>query len=72
MSAILMQESKEGMQALISFMSMSLKDQELRYLQMEKHAYAVVRALKIFKFYILNSHLVIYVPDSAVKSILTP
>lgn len=31
MSTILMQENKESIQALISFMSMPLKNQELRY-----------------------------------------
>jgi hypothetical protein len=31
MSAILMQENKEGIQALIYFMSISLKNQELKY-----------------------------------------
>jgi hypothetical protein len=70
-SAILMQENKEGIQAPIAFMSMPLKNQELKYSQIEKHAYAVVKALKIFRFYILHSHLVIHVPDVAVKSILT-
>lgn len=69
--AILMQENNEGIQAPIAFMSTPLKDHELRFSQMEKHAYAVVRALKNFRFYVLHSHSVIYVPDSAVKSILT-
>lgn len=63
MSTILMQENKEKIQALISFMSIPLKNQELRYSQMEKHAYAVVRALKNFRFYVLHSHSIIYVPD---------
>ena len=66
-----MQENKEGIQAPIAFMSVPLKNQELKYSHMEKHAYAVVKALKNFRFYILHSHSVIYVPDVAVKSILT-
>ena len=66
-----MQENKEGIQAPIAFMNMPLKNQELRYSQMEKHAYAVVRALKNFRFYILHSHSVIYVSDFVVKGILT-
>ena len=52
-------------------MSLPLKNQELRYSQMEKHAYAVVRALRNFRFYVLHSHSIIYVPDPIVKSILT-
>lgn len=71
MSSILMQENKEGIQAPIAFMSMPLKNQELKYSQIEKHAYAVVKALKFFRFYILHSHSVIHVPDVAVKSVLT-
>ena len=55
-STILMQENKEGLQAPISFTSIPLKNQELKYSQMEKHAYAVVRALKNFRFYIFHSH----------------
>ncbi|KAH9291918.1 hypothetical protein KI387_042892, partial [Taxus chinensis] len=39
--------------------------------QLEKHAFAVVKAVKIFRYYILNSHMVVLVPDTAVKSILT-
>lgn len=71
MSAILMEEKKEGIQAPIYFMSTPLKNQELRYSKMEKHAYVVVRALKNFRFYILHSHSVIHVLDPAVESILT-
>ena len=38
---------------------------------MEKHAYALVKALKEFKVYILHSHSVVFVPSAAVKDILT-
>ena len=71
MSAILMQENRGKIQAPIAFMSIPLKNQELRYSQMEKHAYAMVRDLKFFRFYVFHSHSKIYVPDPAVKSILT-
>lgn len=37
---------------------------------MEKHAYALVKALKDFRVYILHSHSIVYVP-SAIKDILT-
>ena len=66
-----MQENKEGIQAPISFMNTPLREHELRYSQMEKHAYVVVRALKKFRFYIMNSHSIVHILDSAVKSILT-
>lgn len=71
LSTILMQENDEGIQAPISLMSTPLKDHEFRYSQMEKHAYVVVRALKNFRFYVLHSHYVVYIPDCLVKSILT-
>jgi len=38
---------------------------------MEKQAYALVKALKEFKVYILHSHIVAYVPSNVVKDILT-
>jgi hypothetical protein len=37
---------------------------------MEKHAYALVKALKYFKVYILQSEITAYVTSSAVKEIL--
>lgn len=71
MSAILMEENKEAIQAPIYFMSIPLKNQELIYSQIEKHAYAVVRVLKNFRFYILHSHSVKHVLDFVVKGSLT-
>jgi hypothetical protein len=38
---------------------------------MEKHAYAMVKALKEFIIYILHSHVVAYVPSNSVKEIPT-
>jgi hypothetical protein len=38
---------------------------------MEKQTYALVKVLKEFRVYILHSHVVVYVPSSAVKDILT-
>jgi hypothetical protein len=38
---------------------------------MEKQAYAFVKALKEFRVYILHSHVIGFVPNSAVKDILT-
>jgi hypothetical protein len=37
---------------------------------MEKHAYALVKALKYFKVYVLQYEITAYVPSSAVKEIL--
>ena len=48
-----------------------LRDEELKYDIMEKQAYALIKALKYFRIYILHSHVVAYVPNSVVKRILT-
>ncbi|KAH9291440.1 hypothetical protein KI387_043371, partial [Taxus chinensis] len=69
--SVLVQKNDEGVEAPIAFMSCPLKKHELKYNQLEKHAYAVVKAVKKFRFYILNSHTVVMVPGSAIKSILT-
>ena len=38
---------------------------------MEKQAYALVKALKDFRVYILHSHIISYVPNIVVKDILS-
>ena len=52
-------------------MSVPLKNHELNYSQVEKNSFVVVKALKNFCFYILHSHSIVFVPDVAVKSVLT-
>lgn len=52
-------------------MSIPLKKNKLNYTQMEKHAFFVVKALKQFRYYILHSHSIVYVPETAVKSVMT-
>lgn len=42
LSVILMKNNDEGVQAPIAFMSIPLKSNELKYSQIEKHAYVVV------------------------------
>ncbi|KAH9324684.1 hypothetical protein KI387_004862 [Taxus chinensis] len=70
-SAILMQKNSEDIESPIAFMSSPLKPHELKMTQLEKHAFAVVKEVKNFRYYILNSHTVVLVPDMVVKSILT-
>ena len=38
---------------------------------MEKQVFALVKALKDFRVYILHSHIIAFVPHSVVKDILT-
>ena len=52
-------------------MTIPLKKHELNYTQKVKHEFTIVKALKKFRYYILHSHSVVYVPKIAVKSILT-
>jgi hypothetical protein len=47
-----------------------LRDAELRYEIMEKQAYALVKALKSFRVYVLYSRITAYVPLASVKDIL--
>ncbi|KAH9295897.1 hypothetical protein KI387_039485, partial [Taxus chinensis] len=47
-SAILMQKNSEDVESPIAFMSSPLKPHELKMSQLEKHAFAVVKAVKNF------------------------
>ncbi|KAH9307169.1 hypothetical protein KI387_043841 [Taxus chinensis] len=46
LAAVLTQEDSDGHELPIAFMSYILKDHELKYTMMEKHAFAVVKAVK--------------------------
>ncbi|XP_059067483.1 uncharacterized protein LOC131858300 [Cryptomeria japonica] len=65
------QVDESGIEAPIAFMSVPLKKHELKYSLSEKQAFFVVKAVKQFRYYILHSHSMVFVLDSAVKSILT-
>ena len=59
------------MEQPIAFFSKMLRDGELKYDIMEKQAYALVKALKYFRVYILHSHVIAHVITAVVKGILT-
>ena len=69
-AAVLLQKNNENMEQPIAFFSKMLRDGELKYDIMEKKAYALVKALKYFRVYILHSHIIAHVPTNAVKGIL--
>jgi hypothetical protein len=69
-ATILLQKNEEGFKQPIAFFSKSLRDAELRYDIIEKQAYAMVKALKAFRTYVLHSKVIAYVPTSSVKDIL--
>lgn len=52
LSTILMHENREVMQGPIAFMSNPLKDHNLKYSQIKKHAYTMVRVPQ--EFHILH------------------
>jgi len=70
LATVLLQKNEEGFEKPIAFFSKSLRDVELRYDIMEKKAYAMVKALKAFRTYVLHSKVIAYVPTSSIKDIL--
>jgi hypothetical protein len=70
-AAILLQNNNEGYEQPIDFFSKALRDVALNYKIMEKRAFALVKAIKDFRFYILHSHTIAYVLNAVVKDILT-
>ena len=71
MATVLLQKSPKGQEQPIAFFSKPLRDAPLKYNIMEKQAYALVKALKDFRVYILHSHIIAYVPNIVVKDILS-
>ena len=51
---VLLQKNKEGFKQPIVFFNKSLRDAELKYDIIEKQAYAMVKALKAFRTYVLH------------------
>eukprot|EP00253_Pinus_taeda_P035552 PITA_35552 len=70
-AAVLLQKDDLGCEKPITFFSKALRDDPLKYQIMEKQAYALVKAIKDFRVYILYSHVISYVPNVVVKDILT-
>ena len=66
-----MQKNAKGLEQPISFFSKVLRNSELKYNSLEKQAYALVKALKFFRIYLLHSKNLTYVPNATVKDILT-
>eukprot|EP00253_Pinus_taeda_P022146 PITA_22146 len=70
-AAVLLQKDDQGNDKPIAFFSHALRDAPLKFQIMEKQAYALVKAIKDFRIYILYSHVITYVPNAVVKDILT-
>ena len=52
-AAVLLQKNKEGLEQPIAFFNKTLRYFELKYSILEKQAYALVKALKFFRIYVL-------------------
>lgn len=70
-ATILLQADEEGSEHPVAFFSKTLRDAELRYDIIEKHAYALIKSLKAFRVYILHSKIIAYVPSAVIKYVLT-
>ena len=55
MAVVLLQKDDEGFDHPISFFSKTLRDAEMKYDPIEKHAYALIKSLKAFNIYILHA-----------------
>ena len=69
LAAVLTQKEDGGDDFPISFMSTGLQAAELNYLDVDKQAYAVLKAVKQFRPYILKNRTKVIVPHPAVRSL---
>ena len=67
----LLQKNKDGLEQPIAFFNKTLRDSKLKYNILEKQAYSLVKALKFFRIYVLHSKVIAYVPNVAIKDVLT-
>ena len=70
-AVVLLQKNAEGLEQPIAFFSKTLRDSKLKYSTLGNQAYSPVKALKCFRIYILHSKIIAYVPNAAIKDILT-
>jgi hypothetical protein len=66
LAAILTQKDDDNKEAPVSFMSTNLQGAELNYPAIEKQAYAMYKAVKHFRSYILKNHTKVIVPHPTV------
>jgi hypothetical protein len=71
LATALLQRNYESFEQPVAFFSRELLDVELKYNIMEKEDFALVKALKSFRVYVLHSKFIAHVPSSAIKDILT-
>jgi hypothetical protein len=67
---VLFQKNKENNEQPIAFMSKKLRDIELKYIVIEKQAYAPMQPLKQFRSYVEYNQIIAYVPYPIVMVVL--
>jgi hypothetical protein len=70
-SAILLQCDDQKNEKPVAYMSQSLSDNEIKYSYIEKHAFALIKAIIFFCHFILGKHTQVKVPLPAVKFMLS-
>eukprot|EP00253_Pinus_taeda_P012640 PITA_12640 len=69
-AAVLTQINDHNLEAPISFYSSNLQGAELNYFEVEKQAFAVYKAVKHYKPFLLKAHTKVIVPFSSVRKLL--
>jgi hypothetical protein len=69
-AAVLTQKNSENNEVPIAFMSSAFKGAELNYPAVDRQAYAVFKAVKHFRSYLLKSRTKVIVPYPAVRNLL--
>jgi hypothetical protein len=67
---VLLQKNEEGHKQPIVVFRKSLRDVEMKYEILEKQAYVLVKALKSFRVYVLQSSITTYASSNNVKEIM--
>ncbi|XP_057852816.1 uncharacterized protein LOC131063058 [Cryptomeria japonica] len=68
---VLLQKNSESFEQPIAFFSKYLQATDLKYDLNEKQSYALVKAIKAFRSYLMGATVVTYVPSYAIKDIFT-
>lgn len=68
-AAYMLQKNDEGHEQPVAFFSKTLQASELNYDLNEKQAYALVKAVKSFRLYLVGATVIAYVPNAVVKDI---
>ena len=69
-ATVLTQKNEDGEEFPVSFMSVGLQGDELKYPAIDKQAFVVFKVVKHFRPYLLRSHTKIIVPHTTIRALL--